>query len=74
MWIAISLFVGWVLSWFGFDTVVATGMSEVFGTVISTTSYYFLFGLIGALQSIVAVFNNDSGISYKKDIDLGKKK
>ncbi|MFS0905838.1 hypothetical protein AB3N02_22705 [Priestia aryabhattai] len=62
--IAWSLLAGLILSWFGFDHVVIQGMLEVFNQTITSTGYYFLFGLMGALQSIGAWFG--FGIKAKK--------
>jgi hypothetical protein len=50
--IAISLLIGWILSLFGFKAVVILGMAQVFGVTITSTGYYFLFGLWGALRSV----------------------
>jgi hypothetical protein len=50
--IAFSLLAGLILSWFGFDHAVIQGMLEVFNQTITMTGYYFLFGMMGALQSI----------------------
>lgn len=52
MFIVGSLLAGWILSWFGFDNVVQTGMKEVFDIAITQTGYYFVFGLLGAIKSI----------------------
>lgn len=50
--IASALTAGWILSWFGFDDLVIKGAKEIFGMTISTTGYYFLFAILGALRSI----------------------
>lgn len=50
LYIALSLLSGWILSLFGFDAVVIQGVFELFGKTITSTSYYFLFGVLGALN------------------------
>lgn len=65
--IAGSLLGALILSWFGFDNVVDTGMHEVFGKNISTTGYYFLFGLLGALRSVGYAFNSTKLNFNKKE-------
>jgi hypothetical protein len=74
--IAFSLLGGLILSWFGFDAVVQTGMKEVFDVTVSTTGYYFLFGALGAMKSVARL----TGLGYGKQatedlrIKLNKKK
>jgi hypothetical protein len=48
------LLAGLIMSWFGFDHLVIHGMMEVFNQTITSTGYYFLFAMIGALQSVMA--------------------
>lgn len=54
MRMAWMLLAGLILSWFGFDHLVIQGMLEVFNQTITSTGYYFMFAMIGALQSIFA--------------------
>ncbi|AZU98897.1 ISP transmembrane anchor [Bacillus phage vB_BanS_Sophrita] len=51
-----ALLGGWILQLFGFDAVVQTGMLELFGKTISDTTYYFMFGAMGAIKSVVQMF------------------
>lgn len=53
LWIAGSLLGAWILSWFGFDHVMQTGMKEVFEVYISKTGYYFIFGFAGLIKSVL---------------------
>lgn len=69
LYIAGSLFGAWVLTWFGFDHVVAQGMSEVFGKEISKTGYYFLFGFKGALSAILSHVNPAKVLKFNKNND-----
>jgi hypothetical protein len=55
LYIAFSLLGGLILSWFGFESVLQTGMYEFFNLNISTTGYYFFFGMLGALKSVVSL-------------------
>jgi hypothetical protein len=65
--IALGLLGGLILSWFGFYEVVNVGMVEVFHTTITTTGYYFLFGIFGALRSIGKSFNEENTLTFNKD-------
>ncbi|UGO48000.1 hypothetical protein PQE72_gp186 [Bacillus phage vB_BanS_Skywalker] len=60
-----ALLGGFILQLFGFDNVVQTGMLEVFGKTISDTSYYFLFGMMGASKSVFARLGSAIGSSQK---------
>lgn len=74
--IAFALLGGLILSWFGFDHTVQTGMKEVFDVTISTTGYFFLFGFLGALRSIGTSFRNPIKLEQKnkaQDINISKK-
>jgi len=51
--IAFSLLGGWILSLFGFQGVVIAGMAQLFGVALNTLGYYFLFGGLGAIKSLV---------------------
>ena len=50
-----GLISGWFLSLFGFVTVVKTGMNELFNIAISTTTYYFMFAILGALGNMIII-------------------
>lgn len=58
-----ALLAGLILSWFGFDKLVINGMKEIFGVSISTTGYYFLFAILGALRGIGSII----GASFNSD-------
>lgn len=73
LYIALSLFGGWILSLFGFDAVVMAGMLELFGKTISTTGYYFLFGLLGALKSLFRYFREQPTIEFTPKGKVKKK-
>lgn len=47
-----SFLTAWVLALFGFDTVVILAIFELFGKEVTTATYYFLFGVFGALKSV----------------------
>ena len=47
----------WILALFNFDAVVIEGMMQLFGLAINKTGYYFMFALMGALKSILMIFN-----------------
>lgn len=74
MFIALSLLGGLILSWFGFDLVVAIGMKEVFDVTISNTGYYFLFGLLGAMRSIAFAFSGKSTVKFNNESENAFKK
>lgn len=54
IYIILAIITGWILTIFGLDSVVITGMSEVFDKDITTTGYFFLFALLGALKSVTS--------------------
>lgn len=76
---------GWILGLFGFKAVVIAGMAQVFGVTLTNLGYYFLFGAVGALKSVVSFFGKglpqlkktkDSNTQTLKEIGdiLNKKK
>ena len=64
--IAGALLGGWILSWFGFDNLVISGMMELFGKTITTTGYYFMFAIMGALSSIALKFKSMASLDFNK--------
>jgi len=56
--ITLSLLGGLILSLFGFDAVVMQGMLEVFNKELSTSGYYFLFGVFGALKQLALLLSS----------------
>jgi NhaP-type Na+/H+ or K+/H+ antiporter len=44
-----GLLVGWILSWFGVDTLIINGLKQLINPNITHTAYYCIFALIGAL-------------------------
>lgn len=71
--IIISLLVGWILSLFGFESLVIGGMLQVFGVSITSTGYYFLFAIFGALKSIGFSFGNKGEFIRLKYKELKEK-
>ncbi|PGO60750.1 hypothetical protein [Priestia megaterium] len=65
--IALSLLGGLILSWFGFDHLVIHGMLEVFGQHITSTGYYFLFAMYGAVRAIASNFTQPLAKLQLKD-------
>lgn len=51
--VAVFLLAGLFLSLFGFDDLIINGMHEIFGVTITSTGYYFIFGIVGVLRSFV---------------------
>ncbi len=47
-----GLILGWILSWFGFINVVQVGCHELFNITISTTTYYFIFAILGFIACL----------------------
>lgn len=41
------LILAWILTLFGFDEMCITAMRELFSVVITETTYYFVFVLVG---------------------------
>lgn len=72
--IAGSLLAGWILKLFGFNAVVTAGMAQVFGVTINTLGYYFLFGMIGAIKSVVAYVGKGIVIDLNKTFKFDKEK
>ncbi|MCR4362003.1 hypothetical protein NUG13_11760 [Bacillus subtilis] len=44
-----ALLGGWILSLFGFDTVVIDGAKELFHISITTAGYYLIFAILGLI-------------------------
>lgn len=51
-----GLLIGWILLIFGFEPVAINGFKELFNIVLTTNTYYFVFGLIGLIGG--AIHNN----------------
>lgn len=65
---------GWILALFGFESVVIAGMAQLFGITINATGYYFMFALMGAIKSIIALVKREpSELNFNFD-DWKKKK
>lgn len=50
LWILASLLMGLILDWFGFDHTMKQGMKEIFDVYITSSGYYFIFGLMGMVK------------------------
>lgn len=55
-----GLFAAWVLSLFGFVSIVQTGILELFNISISVGTYYFIFAVLGMLSKPVRVKLNNN--------------
>lgn len=50
------LLVGWILSWFKFESLIIQAFKELFGKDITKATYYFLFFCAGVFGEIVLLF------------------
>lgn len=55
--IGVSLLIGLVLSWFGFDSVFIESMKEVFNLTVTHSTYYMMFGFLGMVKWLITTRN-----------------
>lgn len=73
LFMAMSLLGGWIMSLFGFKAVVVTGMAQLFGVSITSLGYYFIFAMIGLVNSfIIKARGNKNAVNIKLDEFLNK--
>ncbi|MDF5361712.1 hypothetical protein P3687_25675 [Vibrio parahaemolyticus] len=49
----IGIFVAWILSFFGVDSMIIQGLYELFNIEITSAGYYTLFALIGLVGGAI---------------------
>ena len=49
----IGIFVAWILSFFGIDSMIIQGLNELFKLEITSAGYYTLFALIGLIGGAI---------------------
>lgn len=50
---ALGLLSGWIMGLFGFKSVVIAGMLQLFGATITSLGYYFIFAMLGLINSFI---------------------
>ena len=48
-----GLIVAWILTWFGFEYTAINSFKELFGIALTMNTYYFIFGMLGLLGSLL---------------------
>jgi hypothetical protein len=59
MMIVSFLLIGWILSWFKFESFFIQAFQELFNKEITIASYYFVFFCVGAIGDLILFFNGD---------------
>lgn len=68
-----SLLGGWIMGLFGFKGVVIAGMAQLFGITLNTLGYYFLFAMIGLINSFIFKFKRGIKFDFKEYFDKDSK-
>ena len=53
----VFMFIAWILSFFGYDTMVINGMNELFGINMTHTGYYFGHALLGMVAGLFSLLS-----------------
>lgn len=75
LWIAFSLLSGWILSLFGFKTLLIAGIAQIFSITIGSAGYYTIFALLGMAKSVAVTVGNPINVKNTfKEIKQNKDK
>ncbi len=48
-----TMIIAWILTWFGLDNLIITGINEIFNTDFTVAIYWLIFFIIGAIICII---------------------
>ena len=65
MMIVSFLLIGWILSWFKFNSLFIQAFKELFNKEITNASYYFIFSCVGTIGDLILFIRGNYNIFFK---------